>query len=195
MFWWKKRVYIHANELQELVDVIEFSKALGLAFPVIVGGYDANLITQQLKDAQIPVMVVRPHSLPENEEDAVDHPYHLPAWLKAGGVKFCIQNEGDMEAMNARNLPFLAGTAMAYGLSEEDAISAISLWSCEIMGIDENYGSVEKGKSATLFVSEGNALDMMTNQMVLGVVNGELIEPANFQLELKDKYSEKYSGN
>ena len=97
--------------------------------------------------------------------------------------------------MNARNLPFLAGTAMAYGLSEEDAISAISLWSCEIMGIDENYGSVEKGKSATLFVSEGNALDMMTNQMVLGVVNGELIEPANFQLELKDKYSEKYSGN
>lgn len=189
-----KRVYIHANELQELVDVIEFSKALGLAYPVIVGGYDSHLITQQLKDAQIPVMVVRPHSLPENEEDAVDHPYHLPALLKAGGVKFCIQNEGDMEAMNARNLPFLAGTAMAYGLSEEDAISAISLWSCEIMGIDNNYGSVEKGKSATLFVSEGNALDMMTNQMVLGVVNGELIEPANFQLELKEKYSEKYSG-
>lgn len=188
-----KRVYIHANELQELADVIEFSKALGIAYPVIVGGYDAHLITQLLKDAKIPVMVVRPHSLPENEEDAVDHPYHLPALLKAGGVQFCIQNEGDMEAMNARNLPFLAGTAMAYGLSEEDAVSAISLWSCQIMGIDENYGSVEKGKSATLFVSDGNALDMMTNNVVFGMVNGELIEPSNFQLELKEKYTEKYS--
>ena len=190
-----KRVYIHANELQELVDVIEFSKEIGLAFPVIVGGYDAHLITDQLRDSKIPVMVVRPHSLPENEEDAVNHPYRLPALLREGGVKFCIQNEGDMEAMNARNLPFLAGTAMAYGLSEEDAVSSISLWSCEIMGIDKNYGSVEKGKSATFFVSKGNALDMMTNQMTIGVVNGELIEPANFQFELKEKYTKKYSEN
>ena len=190
-----KRVYIHANELQELVDVIEFSKALELAFPVIVGGYDAHLITTLLVDAEIPVMVVRPHSLPESEEDATDHPYHLPALLRQGGVKFCIQNEGDMEAMNARNIPFLAGTAMAYGLSEEDAVSAISLWSCEIMGIGEQFGSVEKGKSATFFVSEGNALDMRTNKMILGVVEGELITPFNFQEELKVKYAEKYSEN
>jgi imidazolonepropionase-like amidohydrolase len=189
-----KRVYIHANELQELADVIEFSKSLGLAYPVIVGGYDSHLITDQLRDAKIPVMVVRPHSLPENEEDAVDHAYRLPALLKEGGVKFCIQNQGDMEAMNTRNLPFLAGTAMAYGLSEEEAVSAISLWSCEIMGIDKLYGSIEKGKSATLFVSEGNALDMMTNQMILGLVNGQLITPTNFQFELKEKYSKKYSG-
>ncbi|MFK7784115.1 MAG: amidohydrolase family protein [Crocinitomicaceae bacterium] len=188
-----KRVYIHADELQELADVIEFSKEMGLAYPVIVGGYDAHLITELLRDSKIPVMVVRPHSLPENEEDAVDHAYRLPALLKAGGVKFCIQNQGDMEAMNARNIPFLAGTAMAYGLSEEDAVSAISLWSCEIMGIGQTYGSVEKGKSATLFVSEGNALDMMTNQMVLGIVNGTLIAPNNFQYELMEKYSKKYS--
>ncbi len=189
-----KRVYIHANELQELVDVIEFSKSLGLTFPVIVGGYDTHLITTLLKDADIPVMVVRPHSLPENEEDAVNHPYRLPALLRAGGVKFCIQNEGEMEAMNARNIPFLAGTAMAYGLSEEDAISSISLWSCEIMGISKQFGTVEKGKSATFFVSEGNALDMRTNKMIIGVVEGELIEPFNFQEELKVKYTEKYSG-
>ncbi len=189
----EKRVYIHADELQELVDVIEFAKEMELAYPVIVGGYDAHLITELLKDSKVPVMVVRPHSLPENEEDAIDHPYKLPALLHEGGVKFCIQNEGDMEAMNARNIPFLAGTAMAYGLSEEDAVSAISLWSCEIMGIGEDYGSVEKGKSATFFVSEGNALDMMTNQMVFGIVNGQLIEPTNFQYELMEKYSKKYS--
>jgi len=187
-----KRVYIHADELQELADVIEFAKSLELAYPVIVGGYDSHLLTDLLRDAKIPVMLVRPHSLPENEEDAIDHAYRLPALLKAGEVKFCIQNEGDMEAMNARNIPFLAGTAMAYGLSQEDAVSAISLWSCEIMGIDKTYGSIEKGKSATLFVSEGNALDMMTNQMILGLVDGKLIMPTNFQYELMEKYSKKY---
>lgn len=186
------RVYIHADELQELLDVIEFAKHFELPFPVIVGGYDANLITRQLKDAHIPVMIIRTHSLPENEDDAVDHSFTLAKELKDGGVQFCIQNEGDMEAMNARNIPFLAGTAWAYGLSLEDAISSISLWSCQIMGISASYGSIEKGKSATLFVSEGNALDMRTNQLFMALIDGEFMSISNSQKELFEKYERKY---
>lgn len=188
----EKRVYIHAYELQQILDVIEFSKEYELKFPVIIGGYDSHLVARKLVDANIPVMLMRPHSLPDNEEDDVDLPYKLPSLLKAEGVKFCIQNEGDMEAMNARNIPFLAGTAMAYGLSEEEAISAVSLWSCEIMGIDKRYGSIEKGKSATLFVSKGNALDMRTNHVVLGLIDGEFIDLDNSQLKLYKRYSKKY---
>ncbi len=187
-----KRVYVHADELQQLLDVIEFAQHFDLAFPVIIGGYDANLIMRQLVDAEIPVMVQRPHSLPETEGDDVDHLYKLPALLQGGGVKFCIQNAGDMEAMGARNIPFLAGTAFAYGLTMEEAISAVSLWSCEIMGVDKQYGSIERGKSATLFVSEGNALDMMSNDVVFALVDGKFMSLDNSQKELYEKYSEKY---
>jgi imidazolonepropionase-like amidohydrolase len=188
----QKRVFIHANELQQLSDIIDFVAQMKLKYPVIVGGYDANLISRKLADAKIPVMLLRPHSLPFNEEDDIDHPYKLPYLLKEAGVKFCIQNEGDMEAMNARNIPFLAGTAMAYGLEEEDAISSISLWSCEILGIQKNYGSIEKGKSATLFVSDGDALDMRTNNIFLALVDGEFIPITNSQTELYQKYLKKY---
>tara|TARA_R110002072_G_scaffold232309_2_gene389699 strand:+ start:1092 stop:2384 length:1293 start_codon:yes stop_codon:yes gene_type:complete len=188
----EKRVYIHANELQQILDVIDFSKEFKLAFPVIVGGYDSHLIAQHLIDAKIPVMLVRPHSLPENEEDDVDLPYKLPALLNEAGVKFCIQNQGDMEAMNTRNIPFLAGTAMAYGLTEEEAINAVSLSSCEITGVSEMYGSIEKGKSATLFVSTGNALDMRTNNVVLGMIDGQFIDLNNSQYLLYKKYEQKY---
>lgn len=188
----EKRVYIHAEELQQLVDVIEFANHFDLKFPVIVGGYDAYLITQQLRDSKIPVMIQRPHSLPEKEEDDVDQSYKLAALLKEGDVKFCIQNHGDMEAMNARNIPFLAGTAMAYGLTEEEAVSAVSLSSCEIMGIDKNYGSVEIGKSATLFVSKGSALDMMTNDLKVALIDGRFVDLMNFQKELYLKYKKKY---
>ncbi len=188
----KKRLYIHANELQQLQDVIDFVKEYEIPFPVIVGGYDSHLITRKLSDAHIPVMVVRPHSLPENEEDDVDLPYKLAALLQEGNVKFCIQNEGDMEAMNARNIPFLAGTAMAYGLTEEQAIRSISLSACQIMGIDKNYGSIEKGKSATLFVSEGNALDMRTNNVIVALIDGEFVTMENHQTELYEKYKKKY---
>lgn len=187
-----KRVYIHANELQQLVDIIEFSKFFKLKFPVIVGGYDAHIIGRKLADAKIPVMLKRPHSLPEKEEDDIDLPYKLPYLLHKEGVKFCIQNEGDMEAMNGRNLPFLAGTAAAYGLSEEEAISSISLWSCEILGIDKQYGSLEKGKSATLFVSDGNALDMRSNNLFLALIDGQFMSLENSQTILYHKYQNKY---
>lgn len=190
-----KQLYFHADELQQLQDVIEFCETYKIKKPIIVGGYDSYLVTRKLSDYKIPVMLVRPHSLPENEADDVDLPYKLPALLKEGGVKFCIQNEGNMEAMNARNIPFLAGTAMAYGLSEEDAIRAVSLSSCEILGIDKKYGSVEVGKSATLFVSKGNALDMRTNDVVVALIDGSFVDLNNMQKELYLKYKQKYQND
>lgn len=187
-----KRIYIHANYLQELLDIINFSKEFNIQYPVIVGGQDSYLITQKLKDAKIPIMISRLHNLPHNEDDAIDLTYKLPYLLHEGGVKFCLQNEGDMEAMNSRNLPFLAGTAKAYGLTEEQAIQSVSLSSSEIIGISEKYGSIEIGKNATLFISEGNALDMRTNKISLVLINGEFVEINNRQKALFKKYSDKY---
>lgn len=187
-----KRVYFRANDIQELLDVIDFAKHFGIKYPVIVGGYDSYLIGKRLKDSGIPVMVGRTHELPGHEDDPIDLPYRLPAILKEQGIKFCLQNEGSMEAMNARNIPFQAGTAMAYGLSEEDAIRSITLDAAEIMGCAKEYGSVEIGKSATLFVSEGNALDMRTNQVTLALIKGKFMPLGNFQQDLYERYSEKY---
>jgi imidazolonepropionase-like amidohydrolase len=81
---------------------------------------------------------------------------------------------------------------MAYGLSEEEAVRCITQTPAKIMGIDQEYGTIEEGKSATLFVSKGNALDMRTNQVTLIMVNGELMETDNFQMELYRKYKNKY---
>jgi hypothetical protein len=187
----KKRVYFHADEMQQLLDVIDFAKKYDLSFPVIVGGYDSHLLGRRLKDANIPIMVGRTHSLPENEDDPIDLPFRLPAMLQEQGIPFCLQNTGDMEAMNTRNLPFQAGTAMAYGLTEEQAVRSISLSAAEILGIDKEYGSVEVGKSATLFVSEGNALDMRTNNLTHALIRGKFISLDNFQKGLYELYQEK----
>lgn len=188
----KKRVYFHADEMQQLLDVIDFAKKYDLPYPVIVGGYDSHLLGRRLKDAKIPVMLGRTHALPENEDDPIDLPFRLPAILQEQGIPFCLQNTGDMEAMNTRNLPFQAGTAMSYGLTEEQAVRSISLSAAEIMGIEKDFGSVEVGKSATLFVSEGNALDMRTNLLTHALVKGKFISLDNFQKGLYELYQEKY---
>jgi len=94
--------------------------------------------------------------------------------------------------MNARNLPFLAGTAMAYGLTEEEALKALTINTCKIIGIDKEFGSLELGKSATLFVSKGSPLDMRTNQVSSIIIDGKIHSSCNFQEELYLKYSNKY---
>jgi imidazolonepropionase-like amidohydrolase len=188
----EKRIYFHANEIQQLTDIIEFVHFFDIPFPVIVGGYDSYMIARKLKDAKIPVMLGRTHSLPENEDDPIDLPFQLPTMLQKEGVLFCLQNEGEMEAMNARNLPFQAGTAMAYGLTEEEAIQSISLNTAKIMGISKTYGSIEAGKSACLFVSKGNALDMRTNQVSMILINGSFVPTTNFQSDLYQRYEKKY---
>lgn len=194
-FTGSKRVYIHANDAQQIIDVMAFVQQFKLPYPVLVGGDDAYLLGQRFIDADIPVMIQRLHRLPEHDEDPVDLPYRLPSMLAKMGVLFCIQNEGGMEAMNTRNLPFLAGTAMAYGLTEEQALEAITINSCKIMGIDKQFGSIELGKSATIFVSKGPALDMITNQVTTIVLNGKIQSSLNFQEALYMKYKAKYKND
>jgi imidazolonepropionase-like amidohydrolase len=97
-----------------------------------------------------------------------------------------------MEVMNTRNLPFLAGTARAYGLTDEEALATITLNTAKILGIDDKIGSLEVGKDATLFVSEGDALDMRTNNVSFAMVKGNYIDLSNHQKELYEKYCRKY---
>jgi len=131
--------------------------------------------------------------LPEHPEQDVDLPYKLPYLLQKAGVSFCLNNEGDMEAMGTRNLPFLAGTAAAYGLTKEQALRAITLSTAKILGIDKTTGSLEVGKDANLFISTGDALDMRTNRVERAFIRGNNIDLYNDQQALYEKYKKKYN--
>src|ERR1700744_4732657 len=97
-----------------------------------------------------------------------------------------------MEGMNTRNIPFLAGTAIDYGLTNEQAIAALTYNTAKILGIDQQTGTVETGKDASFFISTGDALDMKTNCVILAFINGRQIALTNLQQELYKKYQHKY---
>ena len=97
-----------------------------------------------------------------------------------------------MEAMGTRNLPFMAGTAAAYGLTKEQALKAVTLNTAKILGIDKTTGSIEVGKDATLFVSKGNALDALTNNLEFAFVQGRKISLASKQTRLAEKFRTKF---
>ena len=119
-------------------------------------------------------------------------PFKLAKLLVDKGVLVALEASGQMERMNARNLPFYAGTTVAYGLTKAQALQLITLNAAKILGIDTIYGSLEKGKSATLFISEGDALDMRTNQLTHAFIDGRKISLESHQTKLWKRYSEKY---
>lgn len=185
-------LFLHANGTREITDAILQLKKLNIPKIVLIGGKDISLSIDILKQHNIPVIVNRLHDLPEKTEDDINTLYKLPALLKQHGILFCLNNEGDMDAMNLRNLPFLAGTAAAYGLSKEEALSTITSNAAKILGIDTLIGSLEIGKHATLFVSEGDALDMRTNNVTHAYIQGKKIDLNTEQKQLYKIYSEKF---
>ena len=186
-------LYVHANDIKQINEAVQFKKKMGIDKLVIVGGYDSHLCADLLRDNKVAVMVRRVHDLPRFDEDDLDLPYKLPKLLADEGVLFCLENSGDMEQMGTRNLPFYAGTAAAYGLTYEQAVQAISLNSARILGVDDQLGSIEKGKDATIFISDGDALDMIGNAVTHAFINGRSIDLDNRQKKLYRKYKSKYN--
>lgn len=192
LFDGSKTLFIHADYVKDIMSAIDFSKTFKIKKMVIVGGKDSYKITGLLHQNNIAVMLNRLHDLPDLPEDETDLIYKLPYLLQKDSVLFCLQNQGDMEAMNSRNLAFLAGTAAAYGLTKEQALQSITLNSAKILGIDKLIGSIEEGKLASIIVSDGDVLDMKTNNIILAYIAGRQINTTNFQNELYKKYADKY---
>ena len=192
LFSGEKRLYIHANLQREMTDAILFAKKMGIKHMAIVGAREAHKMAAFLKENDIPVILDRIHRLPATESTGVDVPYKQASILHKAGVKFAFCYQGDMEAMGQRNLPFSAGTAVAHGLPYEEAVKALTLNTAEILGIDEHTGQIKAGMDATFFISKGDALDMMGNEVKHAFIKGQAIDLDNKQKVLNRKYRKKY---
>jgi len=193
LFNGSQNLYIHANGVKEITDAVNFSKVMGISKLVIVNGNDAYKIADFLASNKIPVIIAKSHRLPNSEDDDYDLPYKTAKLLVEKGVVVAIGMEGGMERMNSRNLPFYAGTCAAFGLDKEEALKLITSNAAKILGIDQFMGTLEVGKDATLFISEGDALDMRTNKLTDAFIQGRKISLETHQTELWQRYDKKYS--
>ena len=178
---------ITASTRRQIEAVIDFKEMFGLRV-ILSDATDAHRVIPQIQKSGIPVIIPRVHSLPRRDEDPYDAPFTLAATLAQANIPFAFSDDGSWQQ---RNLPFLAGTSRAFGLSEEDAIKALTLWPATMLGVDAQYGSLEKGKSATLFVSNGDALDTKSNILTVAFIDGREIELTSRHTKLAKKYRER----
>jgi imidazolonepropionase-like amidohydrolase len=90
------------------------------------------------------------------------------------------------------NLPFVAGQCVPYGLTKEEALQTITLNPAKVLDMEESIGSIEIGKDANIIVSDGDLLDIRTNNIIYSFISGRSINLDNKHKRLYRKFSEKY---
>ena len=186
-------LFIHADEEKQIIDAIQLANDNQIKKMVIVGGFEAYKSADLLQKNNIGVLLRRVHDMPTSDDEDVNLPYKMAKILTDKGVIVGLENSGDHERMSVRNLPFLAGTCAAFGLDKEKALQLITSNTAKLLGIDTICGTLEIGKDATLFISEGDALDMRTNKLTNAFIQGRAISLETFQNKLNKKFKEKYN--
>ncbi len=182
-------VFMHASEVRQIESAVEWANRQNVKM-VIVGGYDAWRVADLLKKYEIPVIYETVNSLPRRRWEDFDTPFTGPVKLYEAGVKYCI-SMGTGGASNHRNTPYEASKAASYGLPKDEALKSVTLYAAEVLGIADKAGSLEKGKDATLMITDGDPLEI-TTQVAQVYIQGKKIDMSDRHKILYDKYKEKY---
>ncbi len=189
LFDGKQKLFVRANEVKQILLAMDLATSFGFKL-VIVGGTEAYQIADLLAENNVPVILDRQHALPSMEDDDVDQPYKTPAVLQKAGVLFCLNDTHDQSRF--RNLAFNAGTAATYGLTKEQALSAVTLNAAKILGIEDKTGTIEAGKDANLLIVNGDLLDMKSSVIGQAFIQGRNVSLDNKCKQLYNRYKHKY---
>jgi len=181
-------VMLDADEVEQIQAGVTWAVERGLR-PILRGGRDADQVASLLRRHDVPVLVEGTHSMPSRRDAAYNEPFSLPARLHEAGIAFAISSGGG--SANERNLPYQAATAVAHGLPNDEALRAITINAAEILGVDDRYGSIQSGKSATLILTDGDPLEITTG-VHEAFIDGRRVDLTDKQKALRDKYLEKY---
>jgi imidazolonepropionase-like amidohydrolase len=186
-------LFVHADDAPAIEEALAFAREERLRI-TIVGGLEAWRLAAQLKQDDVPVIIGGTQVLPLRRHDPVEAVFENPAKLHAAGVRFAIASPGDsFSTSNERNLPYQAASAATHGLPQDEALRAITLYPAQILGVDDRLGSLEVGKDATLFVADGDPLEV-TTQVLRAFIGGREVDLDNRHKRLYEKYRGKYAG-
>tara|TARA_R110000737_G_scaffold120671_4_gene153071 strand:+ start:96440 stop:97714 length:1275 start_codon:yes stop_codon:yes gene_type:complete len=181
-------VFMLANTFDQITNSVNWAQSRNLR-PIIVGGRDAHLCTDLLASTNTPVIIGGTYEFPKRTDSPYDASYTLPQKLDDAGVQWSLTMSSRFG--HERNLPDAAAIAVAHGLSPQAALHGITLGAAQILGVDHLLGSIEKGKLATLIITDGDILET-TTVVQAAYIQGRSIDLGNKQTELRDTYREKY---
>lgn len=171
---------INVNASKDILEALNWLEGKKIK-AVLCGVSEGWRVADKIAAAKIPVITGPMLSTPNRDYDRYDKPYANPGLMAKAGVKVAIRSN---DTENVRNLPYNAGFAAAYGMGREQALKAVTIIPAEIFGVADQLGSLEKGKVANLFVTDGDPFETKTQVKHLFI--------SGWQVPLESRHTQLY---
>jgi imidazolonepropionase-like amidohydrolase len=181
----KEPLLVVAFSARDIRNAVEFCEKQKVHM-ILAGAAEAWKTVDLLKKDNVPVIIGPILSMPESEDNPYDAAYAMPGQLYAAGVKIAF---GSFNTSFSRRLPQYAGTAVGYGLPQQEALKAVTVNAAQMLGLND-IGTIEAGKIANIVVTDGDLLELRTHVKYL-FIKGEQTSLDNKQLELYKRFSER----
>jgi imidazolonepropionase-like amidohydrolase len=180
------QLFVEVNRAQDILKALEWLEGKDLRV-VLTGVAEGWRLTEEIAATGYPVIAGPVLQTPSRSYDRYDRPYANPSAMKDAGIEVAIRTN---EMENVRNLPFNAGYAATYGMGIEQALEAITIVPARILGLDDQIGSLEAGKLANLFISNGDPFEPRT-QIERVFIRGWDIPIESRHTQLYDQFLER----
>ena len=186
----KLPLVVEANRVDEIDAALALARDFDLKL-MIVGGAEAWLTADRLAAAQVPVLTGAMSNIPASFS-ALNQRQENAGLLRRAGVRVALvaTSGSDVTRFNARNLKYEAGNAVAYGMSQDDALRAVTLTPAELFGVSDRIGSLQVGRDANVVVWSGDPFEFSTRVEHVLIRGREVIEPSRQDL-LIERYKPK----
>lgn len=183
----KLPLLIAADKATDIDAALRLAKENNLKI-MIGGGAEAWMVADKLAAARVPVFTGAMNNIPGSFAQLGSRQETAGMLRRAGVTVTLIGNGGgDEELFNIRNIKQEAGNAVAYGMSWDDALRAVTLTPAEVFGVADRVGSLQPGRDANVVIWSGDPFEFTTVPEHVFVRGREYREPDRQQL-LTDRY-------
>jgi imidazolonepropionase-like amidohydrolase len=178
---------ISADKATDIDAALRLAKENDLKI-MIGGGAEAWMVADKLAAARVPVLTGAMNNIPGSFTQLGTNQENAGLLRRAGVTVIVIGNgPGDEESFNVRNIKQEAGNAVAYGMSWDDALRAVTLTPAEVFGVADRIGSLQAGRDANVVIWSGDPFEFTTVPEHVFVRGREYLQPDRQQM-LTDRY-------
>ena len=175
---------VAVNRAADIETALDLAREFNLKL-MILGGAEAWRVASRLAADKVPVLTGGLDNIPASFATLGTRQENAGLLAKAGVPLIVTGSPG--EAFNVRNIRQEAGSAVAYGLTWDAALRAVTLTVAEQFGVADRVGSLQPGRDANLVVWSGDPFEFATVAEHV-FIRGRSVKRPSRQDELTERY-------
>jgi imidazolonepropionase-like amidohydrolase len=179
---------VAVDRASDIENVLRMQREYG--FKLILGSAaEGWMVADKIAAARVPVLTGAMNNIPVNFSALGQRQDNAALLRRAGVTVLLIGNAGggDEESFNVRNIKQEAGNAVAYGMSWDDALRAVTIEPAQVFGVADRLGTLAAGKDADVVVWSGDPFEFSSRAEHV-FVRGVERNVFNRQEQLTERY-------